>query len=83
VCLQSNVDICLFHCPSYPSYFNEEISTFSLGAPFLDSSLPFVYHALANAFTCLSQYEGLLGFCLSIKRKRTGFPGKLEIVHDY
>jgi hypothetical protein len=51
--------------------------------PFLDSSLPFVYHALANAFTCLSQYEGLLGFCLSIKRKRTGFPGKLEIVHDY
>jgi len=46
-----------------------------------------VYHALANASICLSQNEGLLGFCLSIKRKRQVFHKKsltkLEIVHDY
>ena len=76
VCLQSNVDICLFHCPSYPSYFNEEISTFSLGAP-----LSWFFITLCLSCSCQCFYLSFsiwraFGFLSQHKKKTYRFSRK-------
>jgi hypothetical protein len=72
VCLQSDAGMCLLHCLSYPSYFKEEVSIFSLGAPLLILHYPCLSCSCQCFYLSFSKWRAF-GFLSQHKKKKTGF----------